>query len=102
MTQWSRIYLTIQEMEETQIPSLGWEGPLLEEMESTPVFLPGESMDRGTWRATVGVVAELDTTEHTRTHMPQIRGIEEYWTDPGNSSPSRLDKVATVGGIKSR
>ena len=78
MTQWSRIYLTIQEMEETQIPSLGWEGPLLDEMESTPVFLPGESMDRGTWRATVGVVAELDTTEHTCTHMPQIRGIEEY------------------------
>ena len=59
-------------------------------------------MDRGTWRATACVVAKLDATEHTQTHMPQIRGTEEYWTDPGNSSPSRLDPLATVGGIKSR
>ena len=42
------------------------------------------------------------TQRSTRTHVPQIRGTEEYWTDPGNSSPLRLDTVATVGGIKSR
>ena len=31
----------------------------------TPVFLPGESMDRGAWWATVHRVAELDMTEVT-------------------------------------
>ena len=39
------------------------------------------------------------TQRSTRTHVPQIRGTEEYWTDPGYSSPLRLD---TVAGIKSR
>ena len=31
----------------------------------TPVFLPGESMDRGAWRATVHGVTESYTTEET-------------------------------------
>ena len=31
----------------------------------TPVFLPGESMDRGAWQATVHRVAQPDTTEVT-------------------------------------
>ena len=30
-------------MQETWVPSLGWEDPLEEGMEHTPVFLPGES-----------------------------------------------------------
>ena len=30
-------------MQETQVPSLGWEDPLKEDMATTPVFLPGES-----------------------------------------------------------
>ena len=30
-------------MQETQAPSLGWEDPLEEERQPTPVFLPGES-----------------------------------------------------------
>ena len=34
--------LPMQEMQEMQIPSLGWEDSLEEEMAPTPVFLPGE------------------------------------------------------------
>ena len=34
----------------------------------TPEFLPGESMDRGAWRATVYGVRESDATDHTHTH----------------------------------
>ena len=32
----------LQEMQETQVQSLGWEDPLKEEMQSTPVFLTGK------------------------------------------------------------
>ena len=32
-----------QEMQEIRVWSLGWEDPLEEEMQPTPVFLPGES-----------------------------------------------------------
>ena len=32
----------MQEMEEMQVRSLGWEDPLEEETQPTPVFLPGE------------------------------------------------------------
>ena len=48
-----------------QVQPLGWEDPLEEGMATTAVFLPGESVDRGAWWATVHVVAELDTTEAT-------------------------------------
>ena len=30
-------------MRETWVPSLGWEDPLKEDIQPTPVFLPGES-----------------------------------------------------------
>ena len=32
----------------------------------TPVFLPGESLDRGAWQAVVPGMTELDVTEHTQ------------------------------------
>ena len=38
---------TIQERQETGVRSLGREDPLEEEMKPTPVFLSGDSMDRG-------------------------------------------------------
>ena len=38
-------------MQETQVRSLDQEDLLEEEMVSTPVILPGKSMDRGAWRA---------------------------------------------------
>ena len=33
----------MQEMYETQVPSLGWEDPWRKEWQPTPVILPGES-----------------------------------------------------------
>ena len=33
----------MQELQETQVRSLGWEEPLEEEMQPTPVSFPGES-----------------------------------------------------------
>ena len=41
--------------------SLGREDPLEEGMEPTLVFLPGESVDRGAWRATVHGVTKSQT-----------------------------------------
>ena len=56
-------------MQGTWVQSLGWEDPLEESMENTgeptPVFLPGESMDRSAWWATV-------------------RGVTKCWTQLSN------------------
>ena len=38
----------MQEMQETRVQSLGWEYPLEEEWQLTPVFLPGEFHGRKT------------------------------------------------------
>ena len=43
VAQWSRIRPLMQE---TQVQSLGREDPLEKEVQPTPVFLPGKSMDR--------------------------------------------------------
>ena len=58
-------------MQETQVPSLGWEGPLEKEM-ATLVFLPGESHGQ---RSQVGYspwghkeLGITEVTEHTHTH----------------------------------
>ena len=40
-------------IQETQVHSLGGKIPWRREWQSTPVFLPGNSMDRGSWRATI-------------------------------------------------
>ena len=40
------------------VGSLGQEDPLGREWQPTPVFLPGESIDRGAWRAIVHGVAK--------------------------------------------
>ena len=63
--------------------SLGWEDPLKEAWQPTPVFLPGEPMDRGAWWATVHGVAKSQTGLKSRiwlkqfsTHA-QVTGIRE-------------------------
>ena len=45
-------------MQETQVQSLGWADPLEKEMATTPVFLPGDPMDRGGWQAIVHGVSK--------------------------------------------
>ena len=56
----------MQEMQKTQVQSLGQEAPLEEEMATTPVFLPGKSHGQGSlagyspWGR-----KESDTTKHT-------------------------------------
>ena len=42
MAQWSRICLPVQEMQETQVRSLGWEDPLEEEMATHSSILAWE------------------------------------------------------------
>ena len=53
----------MQETSEKRVPSLGWEDPLEEGMQLTPVFLPGKSHEQ---RNLVGYSPwshkELDTT----------------------------------------
>ena len=43
----------MQEPQEIQVRSLGWEDPLEEETAAVPVFLPGESHGQRAWQATV-------------------------------------------------
>ena len=60
----------MQEVQETQVHSLGWEDPLQGEMVPTPVFLPGESHGQ---RSLVGYSPwgrkELDMTEQLSAHI---------------------------------
>ena len=56
----------VQETRETQVPSLGWEDPLEEEMAATPVFLPGDSHgQRGLAGHSPWGCKESDMTEAT-------------------------------------
>ena len=48
-------------MQETPVQSLGQDDPLENGMQSTPVFLPGESHGHVAWRATVHGVAKSQT-----------------------------------------
>ena len=55
-------------MQETWVPSLGWEDPLEESIATHSSILAWRiPKDRGAWRATVHGVAESDTTESLST-----------------------------------
>ena len=54
-------------MQETWVQSLGWEHPLEEEMQLTPVFLPGESPWTEEPSGLHGGHKELDMTEQLST-----------------------------------
>ena len=49
----------MQEMQETQVQSLGWKDPMEEEMANYSIIFAGtDPVDRGAWRATVHGVLE--------------------------------------------
>ena len=52
---------TMQKLQETWVRSLGGEDPLEDGMATHSIFLPGESVDRGTWWATALRVAKSQT-----------------------------------------
>ena len=52
MALWVKNRPVIQETKEAQFQFLSWEESLEEEMATHPVFLPGNSIDRGVWWAT--------------------------------------------------
>ena len=73
-----------------------WVGkiPWRRKWQPSPVFLPGNSIDRGAWWATVRGVAESDTTEQLSTHacIPKHWSLEVEWLTGGtdqsiNGSP---------------
>ena len=70
-----------QETQETRVQFLGWEDPLEEGMEPTPVLLPGESYGQ---RSPVGYspyghIIRHDWRDLTHTHIPEsIRHALEF------------------------
>ena len=73
-------------MQETQVRSLGREGPLEEGMAPTPVFLPGESRGQ---RSLAGCspqgCEESDMTEQLSTHAYLYAGKEDHKNQTGFS-----------------
>ena len=55
---WVKNPPAMQETQEIRVRSLAREDPWRRKWQPTPVFLPGKSMDRGVWWATVHGVAE--------------------------------------------
>ena len=85
-----------QEMQEIRVWSLGQEDPLEEEMQPTPVFLPGESHGQ---RSLVGYSPwdhkELDMTEHTVRYIFYMSSIKYIcvWTHTRLKSVQSLSHV---------
>ena len=71
-------------MQETWVLSLGWEDLLRREWQPTLVFLPGNPMDRGAWRAMVHGVAKswtqlsdaMPAHAHAHTHTQQSDSVK--------------------------
>ena len=67
------------EMQKTQVPSLGWEGLLEEEMTTHSSILAGENpLGRGAWWATVCGVIKSQTWLSMHT---QPTNIDNQWDD---------------------
>ena len=60
VAQWQRVFLPVQEPQETWVHSLGWEDPLEEEMATHSNILVWENpMDRGAWLTALADSREL-------------------------------------------
>ena len=69
MVQWVKNPPAMQETQEMQVQSLGWEDPLEEEMETCSSILAWK-MDRGAWWATVMELQRVrDDWVHMHTHV---------------------------------
>ena len=61
----AQLVKNLSAVQETWVPSLGWEDPLEEGLAAHSSILAWRMpMDRGVWRATVHGVAESETTMH--------------------------------------
>ena len=69
----------MQDAQEIQVQSLGWEDPLEEKMAPTPVFFPGKF--HGQW-SLLGYSPwdgkECDMTAHTHTHTHTIGLVTDF------------------------
>ena len=67
-----------------------WKIPWRTTWQSTPVFLPGESMDRGAWRAAVCLVAQNQTwLKQLSTHTWMSNCMPIKWTSCWKSAVSK-------------
>ena len=90
----------MRETQEMQIRSLGWEDPLEEGRQPTPVFLPGKSHDQ---RILVGYSPwgskKSDTTERTHKHThicTQSQRIYQAHRRYRNTDPEAPENIRTV------
>ena len=72
-------------MQETGVPSLGWEDPLEEAWQPTPVFWPGESHGQ---RSLVGYSPQGRKESHTANTYSLIVKKETYGNTLGHRSES--------------
>ena len=67
-----------------------WKIPWRRIWQSTPVFLPGDSMDRGAWRAAVSLVAQNQTwLKQLSTHTWMSNCMPIKWTSCWKSAVSK-------------
>ena len=74
----------MQETQETWVQSLGWEVPLEEGWQPTPVFWPGEPHGQRTWWATVHRPTKSQTwlkgfSMHSPPNSPPIQAATQHW-----------------------
>ena len=93
--------------QEMWVQFLGWQDPLEKERQPTPVFLPGKSMDRGTWQVTVHGVPKSqarsshETTARVPRCAPSPHADPRISSSPSCSSPAFLSCAARGAPEKS-
>ena len=111
MAQWVKNPPAMQVMQEMQVQTLGWENPLEEAWQPTPVFLPGESHGQ---RSLVGSSPyghkELDTTEVTEpasmhaliNHLRILLNFRSWFSSSGAVFKTRCHMVPMLLGYSKK